>query len=202
MRHPTAQEAVAEALRRAILERELKPGDPVRQEHLARRLGVSPIPVREALRVLEGEGRLAYLPRRGYVVAALDSDDLREVYALRDLLETEAVRAAVPRLTEEQLAAIRAAAAEVEETGSLVANRRMHFLLLEAAQRPVLLRHIRMLWDSTEAYRALYYADEGNREAAQAEHRALLAALEARDTEAVVANLRAHRERAIASLAG
>ena len=202
MRHPTAQEAVADALRRLILERELRPGDPIRQEHLARRLGVSAIPVREALRVLEGEGQVVYNPRRGYAVAQLDPDELRDVYRLRELLEAEAVRSALPRLTDEHLAAIRAAAAEVEATGSLAANRRLHFLVLEAAERPVLLRHIRMLWDSTEAYRALYYADEANLQAAVAEHRELLDALEARDAEAVIANLAAHRERALGSLLG
>ena len=57
---------------------------------------MSAVPVREALRILEGEGHVHYRPHRGYVVAALDVDDLTEIYRIRELLETEAVRQSHP----------------------------------------------------------------------------------------------------------
>ena len=95
-RPPTAQEAVLAELRRAIVTGELAPGEQVLQDALAERFGVSRVPLREALKILEGEGQVTYRPHRGYFVAELDVDDLREVYRIRDLLESEAVRVAVP----------------------------------------------------------------------------------------------------------
>lgn len=197
----TAQEVVAAALRQAILDRELKPGEKVRQEEMARRLGVSVIPVREALRVLAGEGQVTYRPRQGYVVAELDVGDLEEVYRLRELLETEAVREALPRLSDADVDRIEALFEQVAGAGRMAdamkANRRAHFVLFEAAGKPILLRHIAMLWDSTEAYRALYYA----RTRVDDEHRRIVAALRARDSTRVLELLDAHRGRALTALA-
>src|SRR6202000_2634772 len=98
-----AQHAV-EGLRRALTSGELAPGDKVRQEEIADALGVSLSPVREALAVLEQEGQVTYLPRRGYFVTELDVDDLREIYDLRALLEDRAVRRTLPLLDDEALA--------------------------------------------------------------------------------------------------
>jgi DNA-binding GntR family transcriptional regulator len=196
----TAHELVAAALRQAILDRELKPGDKVRQEEVARKLGVSVIPVREALRVLAGEAQVTYRPRQGYVVAELDVGDLTEVYRLRELLEAEAVQVALPRLTEADLDGVERLFEQVAAAGSvseaMKANRRAHFLLFEAAGLPVLLRHITMLWDSTEAYRALYYS----RTSVDAEHRAIMAALRRRDAAAVIELLDSHRRHALDAL--
>lgn len=196
----TAQEVVAAALRQAILDRELKPGEKVRQEEVARRLGVSVIPVREALRALAGEGQVTYRPRQGYVVAELDVRDLAEVYRLRELLETEAVREALPRLTDADVDRVEALFDQVAAGGpvsdAMTANRRAHFVLFEAAAKPILLRHVAMLWDSTEAYRALYYSTTR----VDDEHRAIVAALRRRDAAAVLELLDAHRRHALEAL--
>ena len=85
-------------LRLAIASGDLRPGEQVLQDALAERFGVSRVPLREALKILEGEGQVVYRPHRGYFVAELDLDDLREVYRIRDLLESEAVRVAVPQI--------------------------------------------------------------------------------------------------------
>ena len=207
-RPATAQEAVAAALRQAIVERELRPGDRIRQEELAQRLGVSVIPVREALKVLEGEGQVTYAPRQGYTVARLDLAALAEVYRLRELLEAEAVRAAMPHLADADVEEIAAEFAEVSGalsagrlSDAMAANRRAHFRLFEVARMPVLLRHVRMLWDATQAYRALYYNEGARRAAVDREHRQILAALRRRDAERVLALLDAHRRHALAALA-
>jgi DNA-binding GntR family transcriptional regulator len=196
----TAHEVVAAALRQAILDRELRPGDRVRQEEVARRLGVSVIPVREALRVLAGEAQVTYRPRQGYVVAELDVRDLAEVYRLRELLEAEAVRVALPKIADADVDRIAALFEQVAGAGTISdamkANRRAHFLLFAAAERPILLRHIAMLWDSTEAYRALYYSTTS----VDDEHRAIVGALRHRDLDRVLALLDAHRRRALDAL--
>ena len=206
-RPPTAQEAVLTELRRAIVSGELRAGEQVLQDSLAERFGVSRVPLREALKILEGEGQVVYRPHRGYFVAELDVDDLREVYRIRDLLESEAVRVGAPAITSDDLARLADAAAAVDRAdaaGDLVAmtaaNRRFHFIIIEAAGMPRLARLIRILWDSTDAYRALYYVDRGHRTQVHVEHEAVIKGLEARDTDLVVQLLHDHREHAVAAV--
>ncbi len=203
----TSQHAV-EALRRALVTGSLKPGDRVRQEEIAESLGVSIGPVREALATLEQEGQLTYLPRRGYWVTELDVGDLQEIYELRALLESRAARRAMPLLDEDAMQRIdlaaRAcldAAAAGDVAAELVANRRFHLAILESPDQNHTLRVIRLLWDSTETYRALYYnSAEGRQEASEA-HERILTALHARDVELLVAELDAHRGAALKRLA-
>jgi DNA-binding GntR family transcriptional regulator len=204
---PTAQARAAAALRTAILDGELRPGQRVNQEAWAERVGVSMIPVREALLALAGEGLVAYRPRRGYAVTELDLTDLDEVYRLRALLETEALRSGVPRATAEDVRALaeaadacKAAARNSDIAGQLAANRRFHDSLHALAGSAPLSRLIGLLWDSTEAYRALYYSLEGESETADAAHGAILEAVVARDVDAAVAHQDDHRRRALERL--
>ena len=201
---PTAQEAVLTEMRRLLVTGELAPGAPIRQEALAERLGVSRVPVREALKVLEGEGHVTYSPHRGYVVAELSIDDLVEVYRLRELLEAEAIRVAVPLLTEVDLAAIEVAAAEVESAGKdgdlaevTAANRNFHFLLFDAAGLPRLSRTLRQLWDATDVYRSVYFAASDNRRRVVEEHDELITALRARNVNAAIQAQAAHRAHSV-----
>ena len=83
----TAQEGVLRELRLQIASGKLKPGQQVIQDSLAASLGVSRVPLREALKVLEGEGQVTYHPHRGYFVADLSVADLVEVYRIRSILE-------------------------------------------------------------------------------------------------------------------
>jgi DNA-binding GntR family transcriptional regulator len=206
-RPPTAQEFVLAELRRSILTGEMPPGTPVRQDALAERLGVSRVPLREALRTLEGEGQVIYRPHRGYHVADLSLDDLLEVYRIRELLETEATLRAVPLLTAEDVDRleqseqdIHQAAAADDIVGMAAANRRFHFTLLEASGMPRLTRLVRVLWDATDAYRSLYYSTSANRDRVHAEHRAIVDAVRAGDAAEVVRLWDAHRDGAVASL--
>jgi len=102
-RHETAQELVLETLREAILDGILPPGARLRQEDLAAAFHTSRIPVREALRVLEYEGLATSEPHRGFTVTALDADQIEEIYELRTVLESHAVRVAIPLLTQPDL---------------------------------------------------------------------------------------------------
>jgi DNA-binding GntR family transcriptional regulator len=204
----TAQEHALDWLRRLIVAGELSPGQRVNQEDLAERIGLSVAPVREALRVLEQEGQVTYLPRRGYFVTELRIEDLREIYELRRILEERAVRAALPALDDEALARIRQAAAECvnavdsgDVASELAANRRFHFGILEPGSQPHTLRVIRQLWDSTDAYRALYYNSPDERLAAIDAHDRILDAIASRDADRVVGELNEHRQRALNVLA-
>jgi len=206
-RPPTAQEFVLGELRRAITGGQLKPGAPIRQEALAEQLGVSRVPLREALKTLEAEALVVHEPHRGYFVAELSLDDLREVYRIREILEQEAVRRAADHLDEAALAALQEIQREVEKaadtgdvSGMAAANRRLHFALYDASAMPRLVRFITTLWDATDAYRSLYYAEPEHRDHVVREHRAILAALHGGDVEEAVRLLDAHRTHAVAAL--
>lgn len=206
-RPPTTQEFVLTALRSAITSGELEPGQAIRQDTIAHRLGVSRVPLREALKTLEAEGQVVYQPHRGYSVAALSLDDLLEVYRLRELLETEAATTAVHRFTDTDLVRVKDAQRDVDDAsdaGDLVAmisaNRRLHFALLEPAGMPRLLRIVRTLWDATDAYRAVYYNSDRNRNRVRDEHELIVRAACDRDSDELVRLLTEHRQHAVDAL--
>jgi DNA-binding GntR family transcriptional regulator len=201
-------EAVLTELRRRIASGALQPGGRVPVEQLAGELGVSRIPIREALKVLEGEGQIVYEPHRGSYVAELSLADLREIYRMRELLESDAVAQAVPLLDDETLERIEsqreladAASADGDLARYADANRRFHLDLFASAGRPILYRTIRQLWDASDSYRALFANAEEHRSEAAADHRAIVAALRARDVAATCAAQDRHRERALEALA-
>lgn len=200
----TAQQHALAELRRLIVAGDLGPGQRVNQEDLADRIGLSVAPIREALRVLEQEGQVTYLPRRGYFVTELELADLEEIYALRASLEAIAARHALPALDGDALELIAraaqdcvAAAGRGDVAAELEANRRFHLTILEATDRPHTLRLIRLLWDSTEAYRALYYNVPAARAEAASSHERILEAVRAQDAERLVRELDGHRGRAL-----
>jgi DNA-binding GntR family transcriptional regulator len=206
-RRRTAQDTVLEGLRTDILTGELGPGDQVVQEALAERYGVSRVPLREALKTLETEGQVVYHPHRGYFVAELSVPDLLEVYRLRALLEAEAIRHAVPSLSDDDVAELGALLREVDEAAAdddvlamTAANRRFHFAIFDAGGMPRLTRLLHQLWDATDAYRALYFQHEVNRVRVRREHSRMLAALRARDADALVRLHDEHRDRSVATV--
>jgi len=203
----TAAQHALEELRRAIVAGDLRPGQRVGQEEIAERLGVSLAPVREALAALEQEGQLTYKPRRGYFVTELRLEDLREIYELRALLEGRAARRAAPLLDEDARERVELAAREVVEAAAegdvaaeLAANRRFHFAMLDAPGQSHTMRLIRQLWDSTETYRAIYYNSPRERTETVRAHERIVAALRDGDADRLVAELDAHRQRALDQL--
>lgn len=203
----TTPEHALEALRLAIVSGQLRPGQRVAQEEVAELLGVSIAPVREALRVLEQEGQVTYFPRRGYFVTELAIEDLREIYELRRVLEERAARHALPLLDDARLQGARLAAAECADAAAqgdvaaeLQANRRFHFEILRSPDQPHTMRLIRLLWDSTEAYRAIYYNSPAERARSVEAHERILEAVAERDADRLVSELDAHREQALAVL--
>ncbi len=195
----TAQAAALSDVRRQILTGELRPGQRIVQENLASRLGISRVPVREALQHLQGEGLVEYTAHHGYQVAHLDYGDLSELYYLRQLLEAEAIRLAVPVIGDNTLREMDSVRTRMEqlpaEASDEIAelNREFHFMLFRAANMPRLLRFIRLLWESSDAYRAVYYADDKAISNIHVEHKQLQDAIEARDPERVIELFDAHR---------
>lgn len=208
-RPKTSQEHAVEWLREAIVSRRLRPGDRVGQDEVAARVGVSVVPVREAMRVLEREGQLTYLPRRGHFVNELRIADLEEIYSLRELLEGRAVRWTMASFDEIMKARLvdaarscRDAAERRDVLGELVANRELHFCLMDAPGQPHTLQIIASLWDRTEAYRALYYNSPEETEAAMNAHDEIVAMAMDGRVDDLIGALDAHRSRALEVLRG
>lgn len=205
---PTTQEMVLRLLRTDILTGVLRPGQQIIQESLASRYGVSRAPLREAMKIIEGEGQIIHSPHRGYFVTELDLTNMREVYRLREILEREAIRAAIPNLTDTDIQAIGAVADEVSAaaaSGELLAitlaNRRFHFMVFEASQMPRLVRILTQLWDATDVYRSVYFAAPGSMAHVARDHAGILEALRARDTDEVIRWQDSHRDHALTRLA-
>ncbi len=205
-RPKTAHEAVLQEIRQRMLDGRIRPGEAIRPDAIGAELGVSAVPVREALRILEGEGHVTNRPHRGYVVAELDIADLTEIYRIRDLLETEAVRQAIPKLQADDITELRKIVAEMDEVGDdmvelTAVNRRFHFTLFEAAQMPHLVRLLRMLWDSSDRYRARYLRVPENRQQAHDQHHRIMQAIADGDVDRVIEEKTLHRAHAINALA-
>jgi len=197
---PTAQEAVLTELRRALVEGDLVPGQRINVNQMAKDLGVSRAPLRDALRVLEGEEQVRYLAHRGYTVTPLSLPDLFDIYRMRELLEAEAERLALSRLTEARVMSIQRAAEKVSvdvaqhnPVQATVANRDFHFTLFAASDHPRLVKSIRHLWDSDFA-RALYFVDDARAATSDAEHYPILEAIRAADLDRLIELLDNHRD--------
>lgn len=144
---------MVEQIRDAILLAELKPGDRLPQDELAKRLNVSSTPVREALRQLEAEGVLDHVPHHGVRVAEIKFEDVREIYLIRGVLEALATQEAVPNLDPTDVAFLNALQLEAKaiiKEGQLKrlhkVNHDFHMRIYVAANMPELYRLIRSLW--------------------------------------------------------
>lgn len=200
----TVQHAALLWLRDQIASGRYEPGERLRQENLARDFGASVPPVREALKTLEAEGQVIYAPRRGYVVAELSASELIETYRIRDLLETEATLRAVGNLSPEDVARMETAIKDMESAhraddvaALATANRQFHFTIYDGAGMPRMAEMIRVLWDSSDRYRARYYASSKARRHVHDEHQAIMAAVADGDAKQAAKLLREHREHAL-----
>ena len=192
---------VVDRVRDRILSGAVAAGHPVRQEALAAELGISKIPLREALARLEQEGLVRAEANRGFFVRPLSAAEAEEVYALRLLLEPDATAEAASAADErerteasEALAALeRAIAAHQGPVGAL--NRAFHLALLRPSRRDVTADIVARLHVLSERYVRVHLEPHGRDERANEEHRALLAAWLARDSRAVAERTREHLER-------
>jgi DNA-binding GntR family transcriptional regulator len=200
------QDFVARNLMRAIASGELPPGTRLSPARLAEDLGVSHIPVREALAALEAVGQVKRIPRVGFFVAELSTEDIKDIYHWRQVLEDEAHRIAVPNLSEEDLNQMReinekmATAVTEHGTAFIELNRTFHFIPFRRAESEHLLRFISHLWDAAARYQSTTaYAREAKFQL-QHHHDTLLAAFEKRDVAAVNAIMATHRGMTLASI--
>jgi len=207
-RKQATHELVAAVLREAIATGLLKANQPLPQDEIASQLRVSHIPVREALRQLQAEGLVTYEANRGATVSALTPDEIREIYEVRAILETAAIRRAAPRLSAAELERARRTldaaerAADGAEWGAL--DVAFHQLIYALDDRPRLHDIIAGLLRRVDRYWLAHGLMLKYRREFDREHRAILAALERHDAERAAALLDRHlagaSERLVAEL--
>jgi len=181
----------------AIGDGEFTPGTPLVQQALAERFGVSRIPIREALRKLEGDGLVVYFPRRGHFVATVSPIDIDEIFYLRENLELAAVRLAYERIPLSELQSLDELLNDLSPEHSprealLEADERVHDLIAEYAANSRLRRTLQQLKDQIQFTRRSATLLPGRFEESLREHREIILALELRDLPLIEARLRVH----------
>jgi len=198
----TAHAYAYEALRDKILTGELAPGAPLIQAGLAKDLGVSMTPVREALRDLATEGLVTLLPHKGAAVTSLDLADAKEIHTIRLQLEPDATRMAVDNVTLDVLnhaEELYSAMSETTDHRWVVCNREFHKLLLSPAPAPRLVGILSSLLEAAALYVPLAITHRVGPDP-QIEHRAILDAYLRRDADAAAEAVAAHIRSSIHSL--
>ncbi|MFC6688401.1 GntR family transcriptional regulator [Jhaorihella thermophila] len=186
-RTASAASIIFDALRKAIIEGDLKDGEPLRQDELAKMFNTSRIPVREALTRLEQHGLVRTVRYKGAVVAGLSADEAAEIFDFRALLEGEVIARAVPLMTPSILAEARGYCDAFHDSGDPMEwgdlNRKFHATLYAAANLPYHMKVINSAMDQIDRYlRAQLLLSKGM-ERANKEHLAILAACEAGESE-------------------
>jgi DNA-binding GntR family transcriptional regulator len=196
--HDSSVEIVLKYTRSAIVDGRFAPDTKLIPRQIAAECGVSFIPVREALRVLVSEGFVTFFHNRGAWVTPLSIADLEDLYAIRLELGTEAVRCASPmsaadieRLTNILNSADRASA-RGDRKRVLSLNRDFHFFIYEKTQSPRRLRLIEQMWQHAERYQRLSL--NYRHDAADEEHRDIVAALAKDDSRGAARAMRIHLE--------
>lgn len=197
---PVRQEAY-QALREAILTGRLEPGTRLVEREIARQLGVSRTPVREAIRKLELEGLVEHQPRRGVVVARMSTREAFEVYSIRAVLEGLAARLAAEHINQVQLRRLNEIVDAMERACEEDDNERLQELHQEfnetvwsAAESPRLHQMINNLADYIVGFTRVGYGVPGRVRAATREHRELVEALARGDGEKAEKLARQHIE--------
>ena len=197
-------EEVAELLRQRIFQRELEPGSWIDELKIAEAYGISRTPLREALKVLAAEGLVTMKVRRGAYVTEVSEEDLKNVYHLLSLLESDAAGVVATQATAAELAELQALHQELEAAATrttpgkantdqfFAINERFHMRLLEIANNRWRDQMVADLRKVMKLNRHNSLLNSGRMDESLAEHRAIMAALASRNPEATALRMREH----------
>ena len=196
---------IVKTLRDAIIQGEYKVNEPLRQDQIAKELGVSKIPLREALVQLKEEGLVTFLPKRGAIVSALSAIEVEEIYIMRMALETVAIEKAIPLLTNAHIIRAKSVLDIIEsgpdkgDWGEL--NWEFHSNLYQPAQMRLLLKTIHNLHNNVTRYLIIYLDQLSALDKSQKEHWELLQACQEKNISEAKKILKAHLKQASDTLA-
>lgn len=193
----TLLERVVSRLREAILKREFKPGERLVQEELAEAIGVSRMPIREALRQLEKEGLVTLEPHKGAIVTPVTADDIEEIYFLRAMLEAMAVERSLPNLTGEDKRTLRELADVMEQAVAdqdveqfIQKNAEFHHLMRKGCRWRRAQMILEMLWHGFPPHTPSMLP--GQMERSLSEHKEMLQLIENGDANQLSQVIRKH----------
>ena len=196
------QQAILDELRRVIVDGGAPPGTVIPAGDLAELFGVSPIPVREALKTLVGERLVNHKPNAGYVVAQLTRAELTELYVVRGVLESAALRVAAAHCSVDDAAAARHALGALERSihdGDPRTyhreSRRFHVALISPSRMMRLLHMVESAWNLTEPLQPMAHIGTPERLVLHQDHQQMLDAFAARDVPALLEVSAAHHQR-------
>ncbi|HSB73753.1 MAG TPA: GntR family transcriptional regulator [Candidatus Methylomirabilis sp.] len=197
----TMQEVVYDAIRDAVLSGRYPPGKRLVADEIARELGVSRMPVREALQRLQVAGLIAITRHKGAVVSELSEPDIVEIYHIRAVLDGLATRLAAPNLTQTDHQALLALLEEMEAAVKdndvetvLAVNRKFHVLIWKAARAPRLQELMENLYDASQRFRNISVLIPGRLDQITQEHRLIAEALARGDAPAAEQHANEHHE--------
>jgi DNA-binding GntR family transcriptional regulator len=177
----------------------MKPGERIVEKECAERYRISRTPVREALRKLEIEGLVQYIPRKGVVVKAINVGEIEEIYAIRIALESLAVEAAIERISDEDITMLQHITAQMqkhEDAGKmeelLETCNEFNEVLLRVAAMPRLITIIHSQKDSLQRFREITLSKEVRRSRAIIEHKEILKAVIDKDKARAVKYVKLH----------
>ncbi len=204
----TSQDGVLGELRRAILDGGVPPGTQIPLAEVAEIFGVSQIPIREALKTLVAEGLISHRRNGGYTVALLTAQELREMYIVRETLESASLAAAVHNATDTDRATAVIANQRLEQAirdGDAAAyhrgSRQFHAALTGPSRMHRLLHMLEAAWNVTEPVQSMVHVSPADRADLHADHRAMLEAFLAGDVDTLLAISEQHAARLNAVIA-
>ena len=199
---------VYQSLKDAILTLAFRPGDSIRKPEICDRLGVSRSPVADAVARLAADGLVDVVPQAGTFVTRLSMTDIREGAFIREAIEVAAAELVAERITEEQLRELRrnlklqeALVGDGDRQGFMQLDAQMHEMMLSFTGFPRLPQVSQTAWLSVHRARQLILPVEGRMQATLEEHRAILAAFEARDPQAARVAIQHHLRQLLTYLA-
>lgn len=199
----TASIEICDRIRDDIVAGALPFGSRLTLEQLSTRYSTGHMPIREALRQLQGEGLVVQTPNRGAWVRAVDVEFVRNIFDLRIAIEAMLARRAAERIQPEQIAALEAIEREFEAciearnfTGALVANRKFHRIINDAANNPEATAIMDRHWRLIAALWNLHGYGEERATGVISDHHQLIRAFAARDVDVVACLAMAHAAKA------
>ena len=203
----TKNVAVYEVLRQDIVDGKLKSGQKIIMSDVAKRFGLSEIPVREAIRRLESDGFVEFTPHIGAIVSKMDEKEVVEIYLIRIELEALATRLAVPHVTSDDIdylekinhdMGLAIKESRPEKLGSL--NKDFHLRIYQAAPYPYLYKLISDLWEKVERTQSVFAYVPKRASASVEEHDRIIKALRSKDLAAAELLIKKQKNRTMAAL--
>lgn len=181
------REIIYEHLRQTILDGIIKPGQRLVERDIAEKFNASRTPVREALRILESEGFIEYLPRKGVIVRGFNVKEIEDIYNIRKALECLAVQSAIAHITDAQISKLKKIISRLEQEqdcNALDTSKGLHAfddIIVDAANMPLLKSFLQTLKESLLRYQKINLSNHPRRKEAVKEHKDILQAIINRD---------------------